>query len=133
MIWYYLFFDNVFREISYTAQCESQIVHSLYHANIKFILNKLFWWLICIRKFQFLSFPPPCLPLSSLVHFFSSSFALGFVSPKCASDDIGDDNEGDYDDANGNDDDDDGYKNKEDDDADEMKWNNDNNNHDSDH
>lgn len=46
---------------------------------------------------------------------------MGFVSPKCASDDIGDDNEGDYDDANGNDDDDDGYKNKEDDDADEMK------------
>lgn len=56
----------------------------------------------------------------------------GFATLKCACDDIGDDNEGDYDDANDAEDDD-KCKNKEDDDADDENKDDDSKNCDSDH
>lgn len=88
---------------------------------MEFTTYKLVWFKCSSSFFQ--------LPLVSC-----SSFALGFVTSECRCDDTGDDNEGDYDDANdADDDDDDGCKNREDDDANDENNDDNNSNHDSDH
>lgn len=88
---------------------------------MEFTAYKLVWFKFSSSFFQ--------LPLVSC-----SSFALGFVTSECRCDDTGDDNEGDYDDANdADDDDDDGCKNREDDDANDENNDDNNSNHDSDH
>lgn len=87
---------------------------------MEFTAYKLVWFKFSSSFFQ--------LPLVSC-----SSFALGFVTSECRCDDTGDDNEGDYDDANDADDDDDGCKNREDDDANDENNDDNNSNHDSDH
>lgn len=86
---------------------------------MEFTTYKLVWFKCSSSFFQ--------LPLVSC-----SSFALGFVTSECRCDDTGDDNEGDYDDANDADDDD-GCKNREDDDANDENNDDNNSNHDSDH
>lgn len=86
---------------------------------MEFTTYKLVWFKCSSSFFQ--------LPLVSC-----SSFALGFVTSERRCDDTGDDNEGDYDDANDADDDD-GCKNREDDDANDENNDDNNSNHDSDH